>query len=154
MLLFLQWGVFSPTPNTQTGEPPLVSCPLLLIQYINIYPLYLEAFSSIRNTHALCRENTQLNLKSLNTAGHPGYQPPLALQSGVEFSSVRCGDMSLTVINSITHPDSENYFLSRMKISIFHKIKEKVLGFSLSEAHTISVVQISPAKLRVYMRSS
>jgi hypothetical protein len=36
-------------PNPQAGGPPLVGCPLLLIQYICSYPPYMEAVSSIRN---------------------------------------------------------------------------------------------------------
>jgi hypothetical protein len=47
-LIFLRWGVVSPTPNPQAGGPPLVGCPRLLIQYIRSYPPYLEAVSSIR----------------------------------------------------------------------------------------------------------
>jgi hypothetical protein len=31
---FLRWGVVNPTPNPQSGGPPLVVCPRLLIQYI------------------------------------------------------------------------------------------------------------------------
>jgi hypothetical protein len=46
---FLRWGVLSPTPNLQAGEPSLVGRPLLLIQCIRSYPAYLEAVSSIRN---------------------------------------------------------------------------------------------------------
>jgi hypothetical protein len=48
-LIFLRWGVVSPTPNPQAGGPPLVGCPRLLIQYIRSYPPYLEAVSYIRN---------------------------------------------------------------------------------------------------------
>jgi hypothetical protein len=48
-LIFLQRGVFSPTPNPLAGGPPLVDCPRLLIEYIRSYPPYLEAVSSIRN---------------------------------------------------------------------------------------------------------
>ena len=39
---------YSP-PKTQTGVPPLVECPLLIIQYIRSYPPYLKAVFSIRN---------------------------------------------------------------------------------------------------------
>ncbi|KAJ4443747.1 hypothetical protein ANN_05525 [Periplaneta americana] len=38
-----------PSPNPQAGEPLLIGCPRLLIQYIRSYPPYLEAVSSIRN---------------------------------------------------------------------------------------------------------
>jgi hypothetical protein len=48
-LFFLQWGVFSPSPNPQAGVPPFVGCLRLLIQYIHSCPPYLEAVSSIRN---------------------------------------------------------------------------------------------------------
>jgi len=34
-------------PNPQFGEPPLVACPRLLIQYIRSYPPYLVAALSI-----------------------------------------------------------------------------------------------------------
>ena len=41
---FSLWGVVSTsTKNTQTGGPPIVSRPLLFIQYIRSYPPYLEA---------------------------------------------------------------------------------------------------------------
>jgi hypothetical protein len=37
------WGrVVSPSPNPQSGGPPTVGCPRLLIQYIRSYPPYLE----------------------------------------------------------------------------------------------------------------
>jgi hypothetical protein len=48
MLVFLRWGVVSPPPNPQAGEPPLVGCPRLFIQYIRNDRPHLEAFSSIR----------------------------------------------------------------------------------------------------------
>jgi hypothetical protein len=35
--------------NPQAGEPPLVGCTRLLIQYIRNHPPYLEAVSSIRS---------------------------------------------------------------------------------------------------------
>jgi hypothetical protein len=48
------WGrIVSPPPHPQTGGPPPVGCPRLLIQYIRSCPPYLEAVS-IR-THAPCR---------------------------------------------------------------------------------------------------
>jgi hypothetical protein len=34
----LRRGVVSPTPNHQVGGPPLVCCPILLIQYIRREP--------------------------------------------------------------------------------------------------------------------
>jgi hypothetical protein len=48
-IIFLQWGVVSPTPNPKAGGPPVVGCTWLLIQYIRNYPPYREAVSSIRN---------------------------------------------------------------------------------------------------------
>jgi hypothetical protein len=48
-IFFYGGGVVSPPPNLQTGRPPPVGCPRLLIQYIRSYPSYLEAVSSIRN---------------------------------------------------------------------------------------------------------
>jgi hypothetical protein len=59
-LIFLRWGVVSPTPNPQDGGPPLVGCPRLLIQYIRSYPPYLEGVSSIHNLrtrHAVVTRN-------------------------------------------------------------------------------------------------
>jgi hypothetical protein len=47
--LFLWRRIVNPTPNHNAGGPPLVGCPLLLIQYICSYPPYLDAVSSIRN---------------------------------------------------------------------------------------------------------
>jgi hypothetical protein len=47
--IFLQWGVASLTPNPQAGEPPLVGCLRLLIQYIRSSPTLLQGVSSIRN---------------------------------------------------------------------------------------------------------
>ena len=41
---FLRWGVVSTSPNPQTGGPPLVGCPRLLIQYIRSYPPYWRPF--------------------------------------------------------------------------------------------------------------
>jgi hypothetical protein len=38
-LIFLRRGVVSPTPNRQTGGPPLLRSPRLLIQDIRSYPL-------------------------------------------------------------------------------------------------------------------
>jgi len=40
---FLRRGVVSTLPNPQAGGPPLVGCPLLLIQYIRSHPSILEA---------------------------------------------------------------------------------------------------------------
>jgi hypothetical protein len=44
MIKFLRWRFVSTSPNPQAGGPPLVGCPLLLIQYIHSYPPYLQAF--------------------------------------------------------------------------------------------------------------
>jgi hypothetical protein len=43
MIKFLRWRVLSTSLNPRAGEPPLVGCPRLLIQYIRSYPLYLQA---------------------------------------------------------------------------------------------------------------
>jgi hypothetical protein len=40
----LQGGVVSTSSNPQAGEPPLVDCPLLLIQFIRSYPSYRRPF--------------------------------------------------------------------------------------------------------------
>jgi hypothetical protein len=37
---YFLWWVVSPSPNSQTGGPPLVDCPWLPIQYIGSYPSY------------------------------------------------------------------------------------------------------------------
>jgi hypothetical protein len=57
--IFLRWVVRA-TPNPQTGGPPLVGCPRLLIQYIRSYHPYLEAVPSIRTLrtrHAVVTRN-------------------------------------------------------------------------------------------------
>jgi hypothetical protein len=41
-LIFLWWGLVSPTPNRQAGGPPLVGCLRLHIQYIRSYLPYLQ----------------------------------------------------------------------------------------------------------------
>jgi hypothetical protein len=47
-LFFLRWGVVSPSPIPQAGEPHLVGCPWLVIPYIRSYPLYLVPPFSIQ----------------------------------------------------------------------------------------------------------
>jgi hypothetical protein len=47
-------------PSPQTGGPPLVGCPQLLIQHIYSYPPYPESVSSIqdhRTHHAMVTRN-------------------------------------------------------------------------------------------------
>jgi hypothetical protein len=46
---YLRRAVDSPSPNLQDEGPPIVDCPLLLIQRISSYSPYLEPVSSIRN---------------------------------------------------------------------------------------------------------
>jgi hypothetical protein len=41
---FWQWGVVSTSPNPQSGGPPLVGCPRLLIQYTLSYHRYWRPF--------------------------------------------------------------------------------------------------------------
>jgi hypothetical protein len=48
-VLFLRWESDSSPPNPQTGRPPPVGCPHLLIQYIRPYPPHLQAVSSNSN---------------------------------------------------------------------------------------------------------
>jgi hypothetical protein len=48
-IYILRLGVVSPTSNPQAGAPLLVGYPQMLIQYIRIYPPYLEVVSFIRN---------------------------------------------------------------------------------------------------------
>jgi hypothetical protein len=47
--LLLWWGIVSHWLNSQSGGPPLIGCPRLLIRHIRSYPPYLEAVSSIRS---------------------------------------------------------------------------------------------------------
>ena len=51
----LRWGVVSTSPNPQTGGPPLVGCPPLLIQYIRSYPPYCRPFLHPQPEDASCR---------------------------------------------------------------------------------------------------
>jgi len=50
-----QGGVVSPSPNPQTGRPPLVGCPRLLIQYIRSYPPCWRPFLYPQPEDAPCR---------------------------------------------------------------------------------------------------
>jgi len=61
---FLRWGVVSTSPNPQTGRPPIVGCPRLLIQYIRSYPAYWRPFLHPHPEDAPCRGDRDL----LNTA--------------------------------------------------------------------------------------
>jgi hypothetical protein len=47
-LIFYSEDLLVPRPTLQAGGPPLVGCTRLLIQYIRVYPPYLEVVSSIR----------------------------------------------------------------------------------------------------------
>ena len=38
IIKLLRWGVVTTSPNPQAGEPPLVGCPQLFIQYTRFYP--------------------------------------------------------------------------------------------------------------------
>ena len=51
----LQGGVVSTSPNPQTGGPPLVRCPRLLIQFIRRYPPYRRPFLYAQPEDATCR---------------------------------------------------------------------------------------------------
>ena len=52
---FLWWGVVGPSPNPpQAGEPPLVGCPRLFIQYIRSYPSYWRPFFHPQPEDAPC----------------------------------------------------------------------------------------------------
>ena len=51
----LEGGVVSNSPNPQAGEPPLVGCPRLLIQFIRSYPPYRRLFLSPQPEDAPCR---------------------------------------------------------------------------------------------------
>ena len=70
MVKFLRWGVVTTSPNFQAGEPPLVGCPRLLIQYIRSYPPYLpflhpqpENAPCLCDRERLTTEGTILRLK-------------------------------------------------------------------------------------------
>jgi len=52
---FSRGGVVSTSPKPQTGGPPLVSCPQLLIQYIRSYPPYRRPFLYPQPENAPCR---------------------------------------------------------------------------------------------------
>jgi hypothetical protein len=55
-MIFLRWGVVSPTPNPQAGGPPIVGCPRLFIQYICRYPPYLLIFWHVKqNCFWMCK---------------------------------------------------------------------------------------------------
>jgi hypothetical protein len=54
-MYFLRRGVVSTLPNPQAGEPPLVSCPRLLIQFIHSYPPYRRPFLHPQPEDAPCR---------------------------------------------------------------------------------------------------
>jgi hypothetical protein len=47
-------GIVSPLHNTQTGGPPLVGCPILLVRYIRSDPPYQEiSVRHLRTRHAV-----------------------------------------------------------------------------------------------------
>ena len=52
---FLRWVVVSTSPNPQSGGPPLVCCPRLLIQFIRSYPPYRKGFLYPQPEDAPCR---------------------------------------------------------------------------------------------------
>jgi hypothetical protein len=64
--------------NPQAGEPPIVACPRLIIQYIRSYPSYLEVISSIHNLRTrhvvfsfnIIQTKLQLTIRNLNPS-HP-----------------------------------------------------------------------------------
>jgi hypothetical protein len=49
-LVLLGGGIVSPSPHLQAGGPPLVGCPLQLIQYSHSHTPHLEAVFFIRNS--------------------------------------------------------------------------------------------------------
>jgi hypothetical protein len=58
VLSYLFCASSSSTPNPQAGEPPLVGCTRLLVQYIRSHHPYLEAVSSIRYLRTWWQETT------------------------------------------------------------------------------------------------
>jgi hypothetical protein len=53
MIIFFWLGVVSPPFKLEDGEPPLVGCLQVLIQYIRSYSPHLEAITSTRTRHAV-----------------------------------------------------------------------------------------------------
>jgi hypothetical protein len=53
--MFSREGVVSTSPNPQAGGPPLIGCPLLLIQFIHSYPPYRRPFLHPQPEDAPCR---------------------------------------------------------------------------------------------------
>jgi len=58
---FLRLRVVSPSPNPQTGGPPLVGCPQLIIRYIRSYPPHWKPSANPKTCHAQVSE-TSLNM--------------------------------------------------------------------------------------------
>ena len=56
-MCFLRRWVVSTSPNPQSGGPPLVGCPRLLIQFIHSYPPYRRPFLHPQPEDAPCRGN-------------------------------------------------------------------------------------------------
>jgi hypothetical protein len=54
-LRFLRKGIVSTSPNPQVGEPPLVGCPRLLIQFIHSYCPCRRPFLHPQPEDAPCR---------------------------------------------------------------------------------------------------
>jgi len=52
-VIFLEQGIFIPSPKLKAWVPPIVIHLQLLIQYSGIYPPYLEVLSSICNLRTL-----------------------------------------------------------------------------------------------------
>jgi hypothetical protein len=68
MLVFYGEELLALCETPKAGEPPLVCCPRLLVQYIRSYPPYLQAVSSTRNLrtrHVVTRD--PLNMKRYST---------------------------------------------------------------------------------------
>jgi hypothetical protein len=72
--------LFDPSPKPQAGRPPLICCPLLLIQYIPSFLPCLETVSSIRTprTHHINialgakKDNVQLNKSGVHSQNFSG----------------------------------------------------------------------------------
>jgi hypothetical protein len=57
-LVFLRWGVVSPSPNPPAEEPPLIGCPQLPIQH---FPICIKYVRSMRITDRCSTESDLQN---------------------------------------------------------------------------------------------
>jgi len=65
--MFLERGIFIPSPNLKAGVQPFVRHLRLLNQYTGIYPPYLEVLSSICDTSCHGDRYTQIKYRWIPT---------------------------------------------------------------------------------------